>query len=290
MKRILFTLIASSAMSTLAFGQSESWVFDNSGNDDYTLTSVSNTSIFSGSLPASDPVLTIVMGTRYTVTVVNSLAHPFQVLAKGASSAQDIVLLSQGAAGGSLEADVGINWQDDGQGLNGVVSFTVTQTLVDAFTQSGLIAGYKCRLHPTMMRGDFNVTVPMRTIPDIAVPRGGGFIEEGDTATLTATVSNAQNPTTFAWYKDGSGTPLPDGGNISGAESPALVISSVTTADSGSYVLEVTDSAKSISLSSPIPLTVVGVGALPIKSLASFAAVIAILAVTAALYFRRRKA
>ena len=94
------------------------------------------------------------MGKRYQVQVVNHTAYPLEVVAKGASAAQDRVLLSMGADEGAFASDPEVNWQDDGQGT---VRFTLTPRLFKAMEEGGLTPGYRCRSQAGTMRGDFAV-------------------------------------------------------------------------------------------------------------------------------------
>ena len=150
-------------LPSVAFAQDGSWTFGTVGITDYRLDAVSSTDIFSGTLPASDPTLNLTLGKRYEATV--AVGHPLTILSKGATSATDVVLLLQGAGAGSLEGDAGINWVDAG----GKVTFTVTQTLVNAMNASG-IPGYRCNAHPTNMRGNFNIVIPPPVIPSLGAP------------------------------------------------------------------------------------------------------------------------
>jgi len=79
--------------------------------------------------------------------------HPFEVIAKGSSSSQDRVLLSM-TIQGPLESGSDVAWQDNGRGT---ASFTLTAGLYQAMTEGGRIPGYRCRVHPVDMRGDFTV-------------------------------------------------------------------------------------------------------------------------------------
>lgn len=92
---------------------------------------------------------------------------------------------------------------------------------------------------------------------------GGGLYEEGETVTLSVEVTGTVGDVTYEWFKNNSGTPLSDGGNISGAATPDVTFSPATIADSGSYVLEVTDEAKALFVVPPIALQVVAMGSLP---------------------------
>jgi hypothetical protein len=129
------------------------WTFNNNDNIAYVLTDFSSTTVYAGALPASNPTITLRVGKRYRATILNPLLHPFEVIAKGATDAQDQVLLSQAAAG-SLEGDPAINWVDDGIGN---AAFTVTLPLVQAMRGSGRVPGYRCAVHTNVIRGDFSI-------------------------------------------------------------------------------------------------------------------------------------
>jgi hypothetical protein len=130
---------------------------NNNGILDYRVTSVSSPDVYSGSLPADDPVLNLQIGKRYAFTIVNASVHPFEVIAKGSSAGNDLVLLSMGDPVGSLESDPEIGWADNGLPTNGVVEFTVTERLVQAMQEGGRNPGYRCRPHAAFMRGNFNI-------------------------------------------------------------------------------------------------------------------------------------
>jgi len=143
------------AFTPLAISASDiQWTFDTPDSFDYQLTSVSSSELYSGSLPANDPVINLIVGKRYGVTVTDPVTHPFQVIAKASDSSQDIELLSQGSTVSSFESDPDVNWVDSGSGL---VEFTVTDALATAMRQGGRAPGYRCEVHPATMRGDFAV-------------------------------------------------------------------------------------------------------------------------------------
>jgi glucose/arabinose dehydrogenase len=157
---LILTVIAPVSGWT-AFDQE--WTFNNNGISDYTLTSLSSTDVYRDPIPVNDPTINLFLGTRYRVTVVNFGAHPLQLLAKGATSGGDVILLAQGAAVGTFEGDAGVSWADLG---GGVVEFTLTKDLVDAMRASSHIPGYRCGIHVSSMRGDFEVFGAGDPIPD----------------------------------------------------------------------------------------------------------------------------
>ena len=158
------------------------WTFNNNGINDYTLTVASSTQLYAFSLPANDPPINLIIGKRYEVTVINFSIHPFQVIAKAPTSSGDIILLSMGATVGSFESDSEVAWSDTGAG---VVTFTLTQNLVNAMNQAGLIPGYRCGVHIDTMRGNFNVITPI--VPQTGMAISLELIADGLTAPLFLT-------------------------------------------------------------------------------------------------------
>jgi hypothetical protein len=131
------------------------WIFDNNGISSYVLDSFEPNYIPLGQLGADDPTMLLELGKRYQVTVINNGSHPFEVIAKAASFNDDTVLLSMATdAGVPLEADPDIAWLDNGLGT---VAFTVTDSLLTAMTEPTKIPGYRCGIHSSSMRGNFDV-------------------------------------------------------------------------------------------------------------------------------------
>ncbi len=132
-----------------------SWTFGNQSSQSYKLDAFSPNDVPFGTITTEDPNLLLHLNKRYRVTVTNYASHPFEVLAKGASSGSDTVLLSMKTdTGVPLENDAEIGWTDDG---SGTAEFTLTQALYDSMTTSGKNPGYRCGIHVSTMRGDFNV-------------------------------------------------------------------------------------------------------------------------------------
>jgi hypothetical protein len=76
----------------------------------------------------------------------------------------------------------------------------------------------------------------------------------GQPASFTATLAVELPHFTYQWVRDG--VPLADGGGVSGATSPTLVLSNVTTEDIGLYTLEVVGDT-GVAASTPAALAVV---------------------------------
>ena len=164
----VWAILLSGLFASASYGASDfQWTLINNGFSSWSLTSVSSKTLFAGSLPAQNPTINLILGKRYAVTNGNPTFHPFEVIAKGTSSLSDAVLLSESAAG-SLESDPDIAWSDTG---SGTVEFTVTSALINAMRSGGKIPGYRCSVHTSTMRGDFQIfgdgvriTDPLSTI------------------------------------------------------------------------------------------------------------------------------
>lgn len=132
------------------------WTFGHPTTQNYVLDAYEPNDIPFGTVGADDPTLLLELGKRYQVTVANSSAHPFEVIAKGATDSGDTVLLSMKTdAGLPLESDTLIAWEDDGAGT---AAFTLTEDLYNAML--GTVdqrPGYRCGIHVVNMRGDFDI-------------------------------------------------------------------------------------------------------------------------------------
>jgi hypothetical protein len=148
-----------------------SWTFGHPTTQSYVLGTYEPNDIPFGTLGADDPTLLLELGKRYQVTIGNSSLHPFEVIAKGAGSTQDTVLLSMATDIGVslLESDPLIAWEDDGAGT---AAFTLTQDLYNAML--GTVdqnPGYRCGIHSGNMRGDFDICLgkPLGDLDDNCV-------------------------------------------------------------------------------------------------------------------------
>ncbi len=169
------------------------WVFGDDGLTVYRLNSYAPASANLGVIGAGNPTIPLVLGKRYQVRVINYVAHPLEIIAKGANSAQDVLLLRQGGAVGPFESDPQVNWTDNGAGT---VTFTVTMDLYSDMTASGRNPGYRCASHATTMRGDFTVAgIPIAET-----------IAKGDiTIELETVASGIPSPVDLKSFPDGSG-------------------------------------------------------------------------------------
>ncbi len=174
------------------------WAFNNAAFLSYTITAVSSPRVYDGSLGAGNPGLTLIVGKRYEVTVVNSGAHPFQVLAKGSGPGSDVVLLSMSSTAGTLQTDPDINWTNDNASSNGKVDFTVTPALVTAMFSNGNSPGYRCSVHTSTMRGDFMIVGAPLANP---IP---GHIPAGESISLQTVATGMSSPIGAVWPDDGT--------------------------------------------------------------------------------------
>ena len=148
-------VILSVCGTALASSHDVAWTFGNVGNFSYRLDAFAPADAGLGAtIGQENPTLTVHLGRRYQVTVINYTVHPFQALSKGASANEDVPLLTMGPTTSSFESDPEVAWEDDGAGT---VTFTLTLGLYNAMIESGRVPGYRCLLHTFTMRGDFNV-------------------------------------------------------------------------------------------------------------------------------------
>ncbi len=155
------------------------WVFDNNGAADYRINSQNDVSppIYSGPFPANDPTLSLVIGSRYEVEVLNPGIHPLHIISRLDDSAgNDTVLLAMGSSTGSMEDDAGVNWTDDG---NGNIAFTLTESLYEAMTIGEGIPAYRCGIHVSNMRGDFSISGPPPTVEELVEALLGNGTADG---------------------------------------------------------------------------------------------------------------
>jgi hypothetical protein len=136
------------------------WTFDNATSQSYILDSFEPVDVALGTLGVEDPTLLLYLGKRYQVTVLDDASHPFEVLAKGASSGEDTVLLSmKSGVTGTMEDNSEVEWVDNDIGT---VAFTLTNELYNAMIVPNKRPGYRCGAHVVNMRGDFDIcTAPL---------------------------------------------------------------------------------------------------------------------------------
>jgi len=180
-------------------------------------------------------------------------------------------------------------WDANGTTSNGGFmsgSAGAVDTFSNTFNTTGTFF-FVCQPHVAGDDMKGTVIVQAAAVPTISGLSGGGLLEEGSNVTLSATITNTADPTTFQWSKAGSG-PVVDGGSISGADTTSLSFSPIASADSGSYILTVTDQSKAITVSSPITVTVVAPGALPLGGITGLS-LLAIALVGAGLAVNRKR-
>jgi hypothetical protein len=132
-----------------------SWTFDNITFQSYVLDSFEPNDVVFGSIGAEDPTLLLHLGKRYQVTILDDVNHPFEVIAKGSSAGQDDVLLSiKTDIDVPFESDPDVAWTDNGMGT---IAFTLSEGLYNAMTVPNKRPGYRCGVHISNMRGDFDV-------------------------------------------------------------------------------------------------------------------------------------
>ncbi len=106
---------------------------------DFTAEDPAGSGVIGGE--AQNQTLTLTAGLRYGIVNL-ATGHPFELVTLGTTSASDVVLLSESAAG-SLESDPEVDWVDGA----GTIAFTVAPSLAAA------LSGYRCSIHVSSMRG-----------------------------------------------------------------------------------------------------------------------------------------
>jgi hypothetical protein len=140
--------------SVLALSDAQFTVVNN-GMTSWRLESYSPPEANIGLLATPNTTFNLVINKRYDINDPNFSVHPFQLIAKGATAAQDIILLSFGATVGTFESDPNVNWQDTG---TSVVSFTLTHAMANAMSpDANHVPGYRCGVHTAAMRGNINI-------------------------------------------------------------------------------------------------------------------------------------
>jgi hypothetical protein len=168
----LFIAVLIFALSSSALAQSDAqFTVANNGLSSWRLDSFTPPEANIGPLGVANATFNLVIGKRYDITDPNFSAHPFQLIAKAATAAQDINLLSFGAGVGTFESDPNVAWVDTG---TATVSFTLTPELAAAMSPDvNHVPGYRCGVHTTTMRGNFNIkAAPVCGDPNHPLPPG----------------------------------------------------------------------------------------------------------------------
>lgn len=140
-------LLASCAVQTLPEGVDVLARIENAGANAWRVVGVQGGQL--GNTSGDNPTLTLEVGMRYRFDIpVSNGIHPFELLSLGAGSAEDVVLLSEGAnVQGSFEDDPAVDFIE----TDGIFEFTLTQELADA------LSGYRCGIHVNSMRGAIDI-------------------------------------------------------------------------------------------------------------------------------------
>jgi len=153
----------------------------------------------------------------------------------------DNLTLSVSASGTS----VSYQWQLNGTNISGANSNT--------YSISGLgtsdAGDYSCNVTGICGNESSNsATVTVNTTASITSQPDDQIITLGSTATFSVTATGSV--TGYQWYLDGS--PLSNGGNISGATSATLTITNASTSDMGNYTCQVTGDCGSVTSNSAL--------------------------------------
>ena len=132
------------------------WTFGNTENQSYILNSYEPNDIPLGNIDSENPILLLSLGKRYQITVQDYVNHPFELIAKGADSEQDEVLLSAnpGTVGIFERSNPDVAWIDNGIGT---VTFTLTERLHNAMIAQNKRPGYRSGVNVDNARGNFDI-------------------------------------------------------------------------------------------------------------------------------------
>ncbi|MCC5807824.1 MAG: immunoglobulin domain-containing protein [Opitutales bacterium] len=136
---------------------------------------------------------------------------------------------------------ISYQWFKDGEPLNdgADLSGATTNTLVIASAVAANSGSYTVvATNESGSETSITAQVVVLDAPVFLSQPEGTTVLEGATVTLSAEVLGA-SPLTFTWRR--SGVLVEDGLGVSGATTPALVLTGVSTADSGDYVLTVSN-------------------------------------------------
>jgi len=127
-------------------------------------------------------------------------------------------------------------WRKNGANIPGATSATLSFPAITA-TNAGNYSAVIANLAGSVTSADAALTVLLP--PSIVTQPVSSFTAPGGTATLTVAVGGTA-PFTYQWFKAGS--PLADGGNISGANTATLSVAAVSTNDYADYFVAVANS------------------------------------------------
>ncbi|HUA66080.1 MAG TPA: immunoglobulin domain-containing protein, partial [Alphaproteobacteria bacterium] len=182
---------------------------------------------------------------EYIVTVANPAGSPTTngllfvndpaILAQPAditSSLGSSVAFSVTAAG---TAPLSYQWQQDGVDLPGATASTLTLNNID----DSSAGDYTVVVSNSVGEVLSDIATLTVTHPPVITSQPASLtVNLGQTATFSVAV-NGDTPFTYQWYLNGS--PLSNGGNVSGATTRELVLTGVTTADAGYFYVAITN-------------------------------------------------
>jgi len=131
-----------------------SWEFGHRENEAYVLAEIEPSHVNLGELNGENPSLVLLPGQRYQIILEDPNEYPLELIAKGPTAPEDLVLLSMSPnTVGSFENDETVDWVEDD---SGDVTFTLTEDLWVALQgEENQSPGYRCANHSQNMRGAF---------------------------------------------------------------------------------------------------------------------------------------
>lgn len=149
-----------------------------------------------------------------------------------------------------------VQWLKDGLPVNNsaTVSGTTTRNLTITSLSANEAGNYQLQIFNGCAENRSPITTVEIGSSDLSITDQPTSLVscEGQTISLSATINGT--PTSMQWFKDGS--PITNGGDISGATTASLTINNATSADNGNYYLEITGGSCGLLTSAEATVTI----------------------------------
>ena len=212
-----------------------------------TSSSLTIASVAAADVGSYSAIVTNSAGTATSASAVLTVITPPSLSSQPAS-----VTVNAGASAGFTinaqgTAPIGYQWFKNGAPLSdiGNISGSTATTLNLLNVASSDAGSYKCVI--TNAAGSVTSTAATLTVivpPGLNSQPTSQTLNAGALAVFNVTATGTA-PLTFAWLKNGS--PLANGGKITGATSSSLSVSSLTATEAGSYSIVVTNIGGSVT-------------------------------------------